>query len=210
MSGSGSASRPEYLDDFFKLAVRGIRGDVRFSWTDRPECLARVRARICWTVSVAAEQHHELAAAQLFETFCDLIADQQFVGRSLLLDELQIRKPRTINTAAPPSSWPIVLRILSRRCSPARSSTTSGCRPCWSRSRRSRPLIRRISSEGTWRGSDRRTTSRRRVCRRRAGSHATVLPRLRPEAAHRMEADRRSPGSRLRMPARRGALAVSR
>jgi len=52
---------------------------------------------------------------------------------------------------------------------PARSSTTSGCRPCWSTSRRSRPPTRRIGSAGTWRGGDRRTTSRHRVCRRRAG-----------------------------------------
>jgi hypothetical protein len=35
-------------------------------------------------------------------------------------------------------------------------------------------------SEGTPRGSDRRTTSRRRVCRPRAGPLATLLPRLRP------------------------------
>src|SRR6266446_4325300 len=41
---------------------------------------------------------------------------------------------------------------------------------------------RRIGSAGTWRGGDRRTTSRHRVCRRRAGPHATVLPRLPPEA----------------------------
>ena len=68
---------------------------------------------------------------------------------------------------------------------PARSSTTSGCRPCWSKSRRSRPLIRRGSSVGTLRGSGRPTTSRRRVCRRRGGHHATVLPRPRPEAANR-------------------------
>jgi hypothetical protein len=65
--------------------------------------------------------------------------------------------------------------------SPARSSTTSGCRPCWSRSRHSRPLTRHGSSAGTLRGSDRRTTSRPRVCRRRGGHHATVLPRLRPD-----------------------------
>src|SRR5262252_307342 len=30
----------------------------------------------------------------------------------------------------------------------------------------SRPATRRVSSAGTWRGSDRQTTSRRRVCRR--------------------------------------------
>jgi predicted Zn-dependent protease len=46
----------------------------------------------------------------------------------------------------------------SRQCSPARSSTTSGCPPCWSRLRRSRPPTRRDSSAGTLRGSDRRTT----------------------------------------------------
>ena len=34
---------------------------------------------------------------------------------------------------------------------------------------------------------DRQTTSRRRVCRRRGGPHAAVLPRLRPEAANRTE-----------------------
>jgi hypothetical protein len=72
----------------------------------------------------------------------------------------------------------------SRPFNPAQSSTTSGCRPCWSRSRRSRPLIRRGSSEGTLRGSGRRTISRRRVCRQRDGHHATVLPRLRPEATN--------------------------
>jgi hypothetical protein len=67
----------------------------------------------------------------------------------------------------------------SRRCSPARSSTTSGCRRCWSWSRRSKPPTRRVSSEGTLRASDRRTTSRRRVCRPRAGPLATLPPRLR-------------------------------
>ena len=72
----------------------------------------------------------------------------------------------------------------SRQSSPARSSTTIGCQPCWSRSRCSRPPIRCVSSEGTLRGGDRRTTSRRRVCRRRGG-HQTVLPRLRPEATDR-------------------------
>ena len=46
---------------------------------------------------------------------------------------------------------------------------------------------RRDSSAGTLRGSDRRTTSRRQVCRRRGAHHATVLPRLRPEAAKRIE-----------------------
>jgi hypothetical protein len=61
-------------------------------------------------------------------------------------------------------------------------SIVDHCRPCWSWSRRSKPPSRRASSEGALRGSDRRTTSRRRVCRPRAGPHATRLPRLRPEA----------------------------
>ena len=38
---------------------------------------------------------------------------------------------------------------------------------------------------GHLRGSDRRTTSRRQVCRRRGAHHAIVLPRLPPEAALR-------------------------
>jgi hypothetical protein len=38
---------------------------------------------------------------------------------------------------------------------------------------------------GHMRGSDRRTTSRRQVCRQRGGRHATVLPRRPPEAAIR-------------------------
>jgi hypothetical protein len=58
----------------------------------------------------------------------------------------------------------------SRQSRPARSSTTNGCQPCCSRSRRSRLCTRRVSSEDTLRGSDRRTTSRRRVCHQRAGT----------------------------------------
>jgi hypothetical protein len=38
------------------------------------------------------------------------------------------------------------------------------------------------AARGTLRASDRRTTSRRRVCRPRAGPHATLPPRLQPEA----------------------------
>jgi hypothetical protein len=72
----------------------------------------------------------------------------------------------------------------SRQCSPARSSTTSDCRPYWSRSRRSRPLTRRGSSAGTLRGNAPRTTSRRRDCRQRGGHHAVGLPQLWPEAAN--------------------------
>jgi hypothetical protein len=83
--------------------------------------------------------------------------------------------------AEPPRSFPgPAMPVVPN---PARSSTTSGCRPYWSRSRRSRPPTRRVSSAGTWRGSDRQTTSRRQICRRRGGRHATVLPWFRPDLA---------------------------
>ena len=42
--------------------------------------------------------------------------------------------------------------------------------------KRTRLCTRRVSSEDTLRGSDRRITSRRRVCRQRGGHHATVPP----------------------------------
>ena len=45
-----------------------------------------------------------------------------------------------------------------------------------------RPRTRRISSGATRPGSGRRTTSKRRVCRRRGERHATPLSRRRPEA----------------------------
>jgi hypothetical protein len=42
----------------------------------------------------AAEPHDNLVAAELLETLGNLITDKQFVGRLLLLRELEIRQPR--------------------------------------------------------------------------------------------------------------------
>ena len=72
-------------------------------------------------------------------------------------------------------------------CNQAQSSTTSGSRRCWSRSKHSRPPTRRISNGGIRPGGGRPTTSKRRVRPRRGERHATLPSRRRPEAANPIE-----------------------
>ena len=75
----------------------------------------------------------------------------------------------------------------SRPYSPPRSSTTSGCRPYWSKSRCNRPAYPARQQQGTWRVGDRRTTFEAPglPSKGRAPRHsATAAPADRPQAGH--------------------------